>query len=163
MKAYVPRLGLEDTSMFFSELIDGLTDRGRALIGRKEIRERIQRGDLLALSELLLSRRGEASGVALAQTLLATYGASRRPGTSRILQRTWGKVRPGCKKAGACRRNLPRRGERRCRQRASWGSRAPAAGAIPTAESCAWRNGGSRPHARRPPRLFTGRTRTPRR
>ena len=82
MKAYVPRLGLEDTSMFFSELIDGLTDRGRALIGRKEIRERIQRGDLLALSELLLSRRGEASGVALAQTLLATYGAS--PASERL-------------------------------------------------------------------------------
>ena len=79
MKAYVPRLGLEDTSAFLGDLIDSLTDRGRALIGRKEIRERVERGDLLALSDLLLSRRGEASGVALAQTLLATYGAAAAP------------------------------------------------------------------------------------
>src|SRR5829696_4835316 len=79
MKAYVPRLGLEDTSAFLSDLIDNLTDRGRALIGRKEIRDGVERGDLLAMTELLLSRRGEASGVVLAQTLLASYAAAAEP------------------------------------------------------------------------------------
>src|SRR5919199_3797645 len=59
------------TSSFINELMQTLGDRGRALIGRS--REAIAQGDLVALGELLLSRRGEASGVALARTLLDTY------------------------------------------------------------------------------------------
>src|ERR671916_1312982 len=59
------------TASFFNDLMHTLGDRGRALIGRA--REAIVHGDLVALGELLLSRRGEASGVALARTLLDTY------------------------------------------------------------------------------------------
>jgi len=59
------------TTSLFNELMQSLGDRGRALIGRP--REGIAHGDLVALGELLLSRRGEASGVALARTLLDTY------------------------------------------------------------------------------------------
>src|SRR5215212_331303 len=59
------------TTSFFNDLMHTLGDRGRALIGRS--REAIAQGDLVALGELLLSRRGEASGVALARTLLDTY------------------------------------------------------------------------------------------
>ncbi|HYI91748.1 MAG TPA: malonyl-CoA decarboxylase N-terminal domain-containing protein, partial [Beijerinckiaceae bacterium] len=62
------------TASFFNELMQTLGDRGRALIGRS--REAIAQGDLVALGELLLSRRGEASGVALAGTLLDTYAAA---------------------------------------------------------------------------------------
>jgi malonyl-CoA decarboxylase len=62
------------TASFFNELMQTLGDRGRALIGRS--REAIAQGDLVALGELLLSRRGEASGVALARTLLDTYAAA---------------------------------------------------------------------------------------
>ena len=53
------------TTSFLNELMHSLGERGRALIGR---REAIAQGDLIALGELLLSRRGEASGVALAST-----------------------------------------------------------------------------------------------
>src|SRR3712207_3857861 len=59
------------TASFFNDLMHTLGDRGRALIGRS--RDAIANGDLVALGELLLSRRGEASGVALARTLLDTY------------------------------------------------------------------------------------------
>ena len=62
------------TASFFNDLMHTLGDRGRALLGRS--REAIDHGDLLALGELLLSRRGEASGVALARTLLDTYAAA---------------------------------------------------------------------------------------
>jgi malonyl-CoA decarboxylase len=59
---------------FVNDLLQTLTDRGRAFLGRS--RHAIANGDLIALGELLLSRRGEASGVALARTLLDTYVAA---------------------------------------------------------------------------------------
>ncbi|MBO1908672.1 malonyl-CoA decarboxylase [Microvirga sp. 3-52] len=82
MKFYSSRPGTADASTFLGDLIDTLTERGRALLGRKSDRGAIPQLDLIAMSELLLSRRGEASGVALAQTLLASYGAA--PGTDRL-------------------------------------------------------------------------------
>ncbi|MBM1175601.1 MCD, Malonyl-CoA decarboxylase MCD, partial [Microvirga arabica] len=74
MRFYSSRSGTADASSFLGDLLDTLTERGRALLGRKGDREAIPQLDLIAMSELLLSRRGEASGVALAQTLLASYG-----------------------------------------------------------------------------------------
>ena len=62
------------TASFFNDLMHTLGDRSRALLGRS--REAIAHGDLVALGELLLSRRGEASGVALARTLLDTYATA---------------------------------------------------------------------------------------
>src|ERR1700704_6436540 len=61
---------------FFGELLQTISERGRALIDRA----RDRRGDaaarsasLVELCEELLSGRGEASGVALAREILALY------------------------------------------------------------------------------------------
>jgi malonyl-CoA decarboxylase len=75
MKIYTTRADPANTSSFISALIDTLAERGRVLLGRKADRA-IPQLDLVALGELLLSRRGEASGVALAQTLLASYNTA---------------------------------------------------------------------------------------
>ncbi len=59
-------------SSFFSEMLQSIADRGRALIQRREpARERS--AGLIELCEALLSGRGEASGVALAREILARY------------------------------------------------------------------------------------------
>jgi malonyl-CoA decarboxylase len=79
MKHPSSTLGGDEASTFFSELIDTLTERGRALLGRRGTRTAIPQVDLTALGELLLSRRGEASGVALAEALLASYTAATGP------------------------------------------------------------------------------------
>src|SRR5918997_6364526 len=68
--------GLEAAPAFLSDLIDTLTERGRSLLGQKAAREIVAKDALPTLGELLLSRRGEASGVALAQTLFASYAAA---------------------------------------------------------------------------------------
>ena len=59
------------TPTFLNDLMASIAERGRALLGRS--RTVIEQVDLVAIGELLLSRRGEASGVALAQTLLEGY------------------------------------------------------------------------------------------
>ena len=57
---------------FFSEMLQSIADRGRALIARREpARERS--AGLIELCEALLSGRGEASGVALAREILNRY------------------------------------------------------------------------------------------
>jgi len=61
---------------FFGELLQSISDRGRALIDRARDRrvELSARTDsLVDLCEELLSRRGEASGVALARDILSRY------------------------------------------------------------------------------------------
>src|SRR3954471_14859870 len=80
-----PTLGYKDSAMsssgqtqtFLNDLMSSIAERGRAILGRS--RSVIDQIDLAALGELLLSRRGEASGVALAQTLLASYAAATDP------------------------------------------------------------------------------------
>ncbi len=61
---------------FFSDMLQSIADRSRALI-RRERREPVRgRLDgLIELCEALLSGRGEASGVALANEILADYAA----------------------------------------------------------------------------------------
>jgi malonyl-CoA decarboxylase len=61
---------------FLQGLIETLTQRGRAMLGMKWQRETSGGGDLELLGEALLSRRGEASGVAIAQSLLAAFEQS---------------------------------------------------------------------------------------
>lgn len=61
---------------FFTELLQSISDRGRALLDRgRERRDGPNaRSETLAdLCEELLSRRGEASGVALAREILGRY------------------------------------------------------------------------------------------
>ena len=71
--------GVDLTPSFLSELLTTLTERGRALLrgrfsGNGETSLTWQ--ELIQLGETLLSRRGEATGVALAQSLLAGYAAA---------------------------------------------------------------------------------------
>ena len=68
--------GLEAAPAFLSDLIDTLTERGRSLLRQRDGSEVVAKDALPALGELLLSRRGEASGVVLAQALLAGYAAA---------------------------------------------------------------------------------------
>jgi malonyl-CoA decarboxylase len=59
-------------TLFFSDMLQSIADRSRALISRREpARERSD--SIVELCEALLSGRGEASGVALANEILADY------------------------------------------------------------------------------------------
>jgi malonyl-CoA decarboxylase len=63
-------------SAFVGDLLDSLTERGRNLLRRREPQPPVPAPDLAALGEALLSRRGEASGVALARALVAAFDAA---------------------------------------------------------------------------------------
>lgn len=58
---------------FLLELIDAMTERGRALMDWRPSAGPVTAPDISQLGELLLSRRGEASGVALARSLVEGY------------------------------------------------------------------------------------------
>jgi malonyl-CoA decarboxylase len=60
---------------FFSDLLATISERGRGLIERREQRPPGEQKSavLIELAEQLLSRRGEASGVAIASDILASY------------------------------------------------------------------------------------------
>ncbi|ETR78005.1 MCD, Malonyl-CoA decarboxylase MCD [Afipia sp. P52-10] len=74
--------GFERAPAFLSELLNTLTERGRALLGGRFGTAGVapmSQTELIELGEALLSRRGEATGVALAQTLLAGYTSAATP------------------------------------------------------------------------------------
>jgi malonyl-CoA decarboxylase len=58
---------------FFGELLQTISERGRALLARPRRGEAARSESLVELCEELLSGRGEASGVALAREILAQY------------------------------------------------------------------------------------------
>ena len=59
---------------FFGELLQSISDRGRALLDRsRRVDSGTRSEDFVELCEELLSGRGEASGVALAREILARY------------------------------------------------------------------------------------------
>src|SRR6476659_5813153 len=61
---------------FFGELLQTISERGRALLARDRRGDASARSEsLVELCEDLLSGRGEASGVALAREILARYAA----------------------------------------------------------------------------------------
>ena len=68
----------ERSTSFFGELLNSLTERGRALLRGRNGHElpKLSRGELVNLGETLLSRRGEVTGIALAQALLDAYAAA---------------------------------------------------------------------------------------
>ena len=79
MSRQEPARRLDLTPSFLGDLLSTLTDRGRALLrgtfsGNGETKLSSQ--ELIQLGETLLSRRGEATGVALAHSLLAGYAAA---------------------------------------------------------------------------------------
>lgn len=59
---------------FFGELLQTISERGRALLQRDRRGEAARSESLVELCEDLLSGRGEASGVALAREILGRYG-----------------------------------------------------------------------------------------
>ena len=68
---------------FFGDLLQTISERGRDLIGigRGDLTSRASAGDLVKVCEDLISRRGEASGVALARLILdrdASFGQAER-------------------------------------------------------------------------------------
>ena len=66
---------LDRASGFLGGLLNTLTERGRSLLGLSSAPP-MSKAELIALGETLLSRRGEATGVALANSLLAGYAAA---------------------------------------------------------------------------------------
>ena len=66
---------------FFGDLLQTISDRGRDLIGigRGDLAARANAQELVKLCEDLISRRGEASGVALARLILERYATLARP------------------------------------------------------------------------------------
>src|SRR4051812_33446359 len=73
------RSGRMSAPEFLQGLIDTLTQRGRSVLGIKPPRHTGEDPDLEVLGEALLSRRGEASGVAIAQSLLAAFERADKP------------------------------------------------------------------------------------
>src|SRR3984893_7600434 len=63
------------TSTFFGDMLQSIAERGRSLLDRSHRRGISEQhsANLIQLCEELLSRRGEASGVALAREILARY------------------------------------------------------------------------------------------
>src|ERR1700722_10291351 len=110
------RAGANDETMvalntsFFGEMLQSIADRSRALIGR-ERREGARRPDGLGdLCEALLSGRGEASGVALADQILAEYSVlttGPRIAFFETLARTFGHDRARIEAAIAAWRQAP--------------------------------------------------------
>ena len=71
----------ERSTSFFGELLNSLTERGRALLRGRNGHElpKLSGDELINLGETLLSRRGEVTGTALAQALLDGYAAATPP------------------------------------------------------------------------------------
>lgn len=71
----MPTSSLDRASGFLGGLLNTLTERGRSLLGLSSS-PAMSKAELISLGETLLSRRGEATGVALANSLLAGYAAA---------------------------------------------------------------------------------------
>lgn len=83
MKTAAPR---QNRPAFLGELFETLTERGRRLLWRRDTTEAPQPPELSELGEALLSRRGEASGVALARALLSAFDLAGRDARLGFLQ-----------------------------------------------------------------------------
>jgi malonyl-CoA decarboxylase len=96
---------------FFSEMLQSIADRSRALIKRERREPAHERSaGLIDLCEDLLSGRGEASGVALAQEILARYAemtTGPRIAFFESLARTFGHDQPRIDRAIAAWRQSP--------------------------------------------------------
>jgi malonyl-CoA decarboxylase len=94
---------------FFGELLQTISERGRALLTRNLRGEVTARSEsLVELCEELLSSRGEASGVARAREILTRYGeltAGPRIAFFEALERP---LRPRFASLGDCYRRLAR-------------------------------------------------------
>ena len=96
---------------FFSEMLQSIADRSRALIKRERREPAHERSaGLVEQCEELLSGRGEALGVALAQEILASYAeltTGPRIAFFEALATTFGHDRAGIDRAIAAWRQAP--------------------------------------------------------
>ena len=96
---------------FFSEMLQSIADRSRALMKRERREPAHERSaGLIELCEDLLSGRGEASGVAMAQEILARYAeltTGPRIAFFESLARTFGHDRPAIERAITAWRQSP--------------------------------------------------------
>ena len=134
---------------FFSEMLQSIADRSRALIKRERREPAHERSaGIVELCEELLSGRGEASGVALAQEILARYAdltTGPRIAFFEALATTFGHDRARIDRAIAAWRDVA---ERRQRRRTASCQRAAAARIVPPPQSRARRHRGAGAHAR---------------
>ena len=76
---------MSETS-FFTDMIQSITDRGRQLLfSGSRTTQVAAEVDLQALCEMLLSSRGEASGMAIAAEILERWGALESEGAQKFL------------------------------------------------------------------------------
>ena len=106
-----PARRLDLTPSFLSDLLSTLTERGRALLrgtfsGNGETK--LSHQELIQLGETLLSRRGEATGVALAHSLLAGYAAASPEDRASFLKSLADRFGPDHARARRGDRGLPR-------------------------------------------------------
>ncbi|GJD51185.1 hypothetical protein OPKNFCMD_3937 [Methylobacterium crusticola] len=99
---------------FLGDLLQSISDRGRGLIafGRSDALARASVPDLVKLCEDLISRRGEASGVALARIILdryATFSGEERHDFLRRIALDFGADHAGVESAIAAYRTAPSR------------------------------------------------------
>ena len=144
---------------FFGELLQTITERSRALLDRAGARRdavAARSENLVELCEDLLSRRGEASGVALAREILDTLRRAHDRPAHRLLRGAGDPVRAGPRAArpprsrtGSATRptrrpprctRRPSRGARSCSAASTWRPAAPPAWST-CASSCStpWR------------------------
>ncbi len=89
MSRQEPARRLDLTPAFLSDLLSTLTERGRALLRgtfSSNGTAKLSHQELIQLGETLLSRRGEATGVALAHSLLAGYAAASEEDRAQFLK-----------------------------------------------------------------------------
>ena len=124
---------------FFGELLQTISERGRALLARDRRGDASARSEnLVELCEDLLSGRGEASGVALAREILAHYAAltiGPRIAFFEALAQRFG-IDPA--QPGTGDRCMARSALRCDCRRSSFRLRAAPAGTVPQTQSCAW-------------------------
>lgn len=83
---------------FLQDLITSITERGRGLVGLGTQPARDRHADMVGLSEQLLTRRGEASGVALATEILETFEEASEPERLAYLEALAGEFGPDVEK-----------------------------------------------------------------
>ena len=96
------------TNTFFGDMLQSIAERGRSLLDRSHRRGISEQhsANLIEPCEELLSRRGEASGVALAREILARYQRAENRSPDRLLRSTGAAIRPGCQATECCRYGL---------------------------------------------------------
>ena len=135
---------------FFSEMLQSIADRSRALIKRERREPAHERSaGIVELCEELLSGRGEASGVALAQEILARYARTDHRPAHRLFRSAGHHLRP--RSAPASTAPLPTWRQAPTADNAvgtAPSERAAAARTVPPAQSRPRRHRGAGAHAR---------------